>query len=422
MDRTGPADLAPVLAAVLRTTALAVDADDLLRRAAGVLLGPVADWVIADRLVDPDLVVRSVAVTRSGPLTGAVDVAPAPTRRSSAAAGGLLRNLAAMPVPVLRLRSGALAGLLAAPDPRLRAQAELALELGTVEAVVLATRVRGRINGVLSLGRTTGGFSADQLDLLELVVLHLAVALDAFRLLDAQRAVSETMQTSLLPPLPVAPGLELAARYQAAARGLEVGGDWYDAFALPGRDALAVVVGDATGHDTAAAARMAELRNQLRALAADRGEGPAALLTRLDLLGPVLGSELSGTCIYAELDRLPTGRRLRWSSAGHLAPVLVQGGVTRLVETAPDLMLGVEPDAPRSDHEELLSPGDVLVLYTDGLVEQRRTPLDERLDRLVAKVGASAGQHPDTLADALLADLAVDAEDDVALLVVRVTG
>ena len=427
--RTGP-DPADLLGRLLHCTAHAVDADEVLRATAALLVGPVADrsvadrsvadWVVADRLVEPDLVVRVAALGRSGPLDLPGASGRPQARRSSATGGGVLADLRPGPAGVLRVGRDELDRLAHSDDPRLRAQAELAAGLGTVDALVLGTSARGVLNGVLAVGRTSVPFEPETLALLDLVALQVGLALDAARLLEAQRSVSAAMQRSLLPPLPQVAGLEIAARYQTATQGLDVGGDWYDAFGLVD-GGLAVVIGDATGHDTAAAASMAGLRNQLRALAVDRGELPAATLARLDRTGSRLGHSASATCLYARLDAGPGGGwSLRWSSAGHLPPVLVRGGTATVEATAPDLMLGVDPDSARADHEAQLQPGDLLLLCTDGLVEDRRTPIDDRLETLRGLVAEHAGAHPEQLADDLLAALAHDSDDDVAVLVVRV--
>ncbi len=415
------ADSSAVLPAVLRATAAASGADELLQAVAELLADGLADWVLADRLDDPDLVVRAAAVGPGGPLVVPPLSGAARSRRSSASAGGLIARLRAAPLPVVRLSPADLGVLRHASDPRLRTQAELALSLGTVDALVIGTVAHGRLNGVLSLGRTATPFSSDDRELLDLVALHVGTALEAAQLRAAQRDVSGAMQRNLLPPLPLVAGLDLAARYQAAARGLQVGGDWYDAFTLPD-GALALVVGDATGHDTGAIARMAGLRHRLRALAVDRCEQPAATLTRLDQVDLLLDGETSGTCIYARLMHSPDGWELCWSSAGHLPPVLVRGGRATLAETPPDLMLGVDARTARADHAARLMPGDLLVLCTDGLVEQRRIPIDDRLEVLRALVQEYVGANPETLADTLLSELAVGGDDDVALLLVRIAA
>jgi len=270
---------------------------------------------------------------------------------------------------------------------------------------------------VLTVGRVAQRFQDEQIALLADLALLAGLALDGARLLQVQRSVSAALQTTLLPPLPVLAGLTLAARYLPAGQGLEVGGDWYDVFALP-NGMVSLVIGDATGHDVVAAASMAQLRNLLRASAVDRCEPPDATLARLDRTTAELGASASTTCLYAQLERTASGQRLRWSSAGHLPPVRLRGATAELLETPPDLMLGVDPLSQRAEHVCELDPGDVLVLFTDGLVEDRRIGLDDRLDLLVRLVERAAGEHPEQLCDQLVRELA-GREDDVAVLVVR---
>jgi serine phosphatase RsbU (regulator of sigma subunit) len=112
---------------------------------------------------------------------------------------------------------------------------------------------------------------------------------------------------------------------------------------------------------------------------------------------------------------------LRWSSAGHLPVLLLHDGRAELLETHPDLMLGVQHNAPRADHERTLEAGDVLVLFTDGLVEDRLTCVDVGLEQLLALVEQAAVAGPEALADTLVSRLGGGA-DDVAVLVVRVDG
>jgi serine phosphatase RsbU (regulator of sigma subunit) len=246
------------------------------------------------------------------------------------------------------------------------------------------------------------------------------LALASARLSQLQRRVSVALQQHLLPALPVIPGISLAARFTPAVAGLAVGGDWYDAFRLPG-DQVALVVGDATGHDAQAAARMAELRNLLRSVAVDRLASPAQTLGRLDAVADRVAPELSGTCLYARLTVGPAASRLEWSSAGHLPPVLLRQGAAELLDTPADLMLGVRLGTARADHVRDLEPGDLLVLYTDGLVEERHAGLDERLEVLRQRVEQLASAGPERLADRLVTELA-SGEDDVAVLVVSLDG
>jgi hypothetical protein len=403
-----------LLADVVRLTAAAPSSDVALDRAARRLLS-VADWVIADRLDEPDLVTRVAAYGSDGLLT--LPEGPA-ARRSAAGSVGLLPALLQASRRMLLLESDALKELSRSADSHQARQASTALRLGANQVLLLGLVSRDVLHGVLSLGRTGTFTDEDLVELADVAVL-LGLALDAARLLTEQSAVATAMQTSLLPPVPAVAGIRLAARYSPAASGLEVGGDWYDAF--PTQAGLVVVIGDASGHDVAAAARMADLRNLLRAYAVDRNETPAGLVGRLDRSAAVLGLDATATCLVGRLRELDGGRwSLTWTSAGHLPPVLLHGGRARLLDTAPDLMLGVEPSTARTDHQVELSPGDVLVLYSDGLVEVRGISLEERLEVLRGRVEDCGGDGPDLLAERLLTGLSATSADDIALLVLEV--
>ena len=405
-----------LLSRAVRMLADDVDAHGSFVRLAGLVVPAAADWCLVDLLEPPDLVTRVAAVGPDGPLTLPAELGPVDARRSSAQARGVLTRLVDAPGRRLRIGAADLQGLLDADDPRLAGQARLALSLGTSDLLVLGLAAGGELLGVLSVGRVGGSFTAADLDLLQDVAAVSALALDRLRLSGVQRDVSTALQRSLLPALPVVAGLTLAARFVQTGSGLAVGGDWYDALTLPGGD-MALVIGDVTGHDAQAAARMAELRNLLRAVAVDRQDGPAATLTRLDTLLAQVAPELSGTCLYARITRSTVGARLIWSCAGHLPPLLLRDGRAVLLETEADLMLGVDAGTGRHDHVRELVDGDVVVLYTDGLVEQRRTGLDERLRALTA-FAQTCAPHPEGLVDSLVTGLA-GGEDDVAVLAVR---
>ncbi|MCW2778962.1 MAG: hypothetical protein JWN17_2687 [Frankiales bacterium] len=404
-------EVGTLLARVVRATATAGDRDVLLERVAQLLLGP-ADWVLADRLDEPDLITRVAAVSADGRIALPPDMGAVSARRSAAGSVGLLPALAAAPGQLLRLGPDDLEALAASPEPHLAAQARTALGLGTRDLLLLGLVSRGRHGGVLSLGSRTG-FPDDVVAELADVALHVGVALEGVRLLRVQRAVATALQTSLLPPVPSVPGLRLAARYSPAASDLDVGGDWYDAFPTP--RGLVVTVGDVRGHDLAAATQMADLRNLLRAHAVDRDEGPAAWLSRLERTAEALGLEVAATCVTGLLD---SDGVLTWSSAGHLPPVLLRDGRAVLLETEADLMLGVSTGTVRTDQTTQLLPGDTVLLYTDGLVEVRGASLAGRLEVLRATVEQHATAPPDALAELVL-PLADGAADDVALLVLH---
>ena len=407
-----------LLPRAVRVLAGSTSAVRALTELAELLVPELADWCLADELQPPDLVTRLVAVGRDGPLVLPMGLGPVETQRSSAQTVGLLVKLLDAPGRRLRLSAEQIGSLAGSKDRRVRAQAELALALGTTDVLLVGLTSQDDLLGVLTLGRAGRQFRQHDLDQLTDVATLAGLALDRVRLRRLQRSVSTALQQSLLPQLPLVSGLTLAARFTPAGQGLDVGGDWYDAFVLPDGD-VALVVGDATGHDALAAARMAELRNLLRAVAIDRLDPPAGTLTRLDEILDSVGSGLSGTCVYAQVTSTDVGSTLRWSSAGHLPPVLRRAGVAELLDTPPDLMLGVQLGTLRLDHRRDLQEGDLLVFYSDGLVEDRRTGLDERLEVLRRLVEEHASDSPEVLADRLISQLASH-EDDVAVLVVRV--
>ncbi len=241
------------------------------------------------------------------------------------------------------------------------------------------------------------------------------------------RQVSLALQDSMLtePPAPAdigISGLEVQARYLPAAAELEVGGDWYDAFRLPGGD-LALAVGDVVGHDLSAAAVMGQLRSMLRALAFDSEGDPSYVLRRLDRVASRLGVTRFTTLIYGRVRRVDGRTLFRWSSAGHPAPVLVDpAGVPRLLEGDVDVVLGVEPDLPRRDREVELAPGSTLLLYTDGLVERRHDPDDQDTAQLLDLVRAAAGLPLAAFCDHLVRETGADTGDDVVVLALRAAG
>ena len=233
---------------------------------------------------------------------------------------------------------------------------------------------------------------------------------------------AETLQRSLLSEPPDPDGLDLAVRYVPAAPEAQVGGDWYDVFVQPDGSTM-LVIGDVVGHDTEAAADMAQLRGLLRGIAFDSAQGPAAVLTRLDGAIAGLGLHALATVLVARLE--PTGAgasRLRWASAGHLPPLVVlpDGSLQQLTPRRAGLLLGVDASTPREEREDVVAAGSTLLLYTDGLVERRDQFFDDGVELLGHALQELRALPVGELCDALLARLLpARAMDDVALVAVR---
>ena len=238
-----------------------------------------------------------------------------------------------------------------------------------------------------------------------------------------EQDIARELQRSLLSgALPERQDLQVGVVYEPAVAGLEVGGDWYDAFPLPGERAVALVVGDVVGRGITAAATMGQLRSATRALAGT-GLAPAALLEALDDFVARHDIGRMTTVAYAEL-HVDTGD-LRYACAGHPPPALLAPG------HEPALLWGgrsVPLDAgvgsgARSEGSAHLPPGGSLLLYTDGLVERRSRPLGVGLDCLLAELAARRDSAPDDLLSGVVGALEDDRHvDDLCLLLAHRPG
>lgn len=412
-----------LLVRVTRETASPLDADVALRGLADLLVPALGDWCVMD-LLEGDLV-RRVVIKHQNPEVTVERLGrrqlPGPRARAAGPLTAVLRG--ERPRQVVWIDE--LDQLVPGQDALHDGQVELFEALGGHSALIFALPGRTYVRGAITLVRSDERpFALGELTLLDDVARRAGLSLDTATLYQSQRRTAETLQSSLLTTLPVTAGLQLSARYQPAGDGVDVGGDWYDAFPLAG-GATALVIGDVTGHDLDAAARMGQLRNMLRTLASDRAAAPAELLARLDRVAADLGVDALATCVLGVMqaaDRTAGRWRLTWSNAGHLPPVLLSAdGTSRLLDRRADLMLGIDVETSRHDHQMVLGRGDTVLLVTDGLVETRDASLDEGLARLQRHAEAIGDHDLDDLCEQLIA-VAADTtnSDDVAVIAVRV--
>lgn len=247
-----------------------------------------------------------------------------------------------------------------------------------------------------------------------------AIFIDNARRYSRERATALTLQRSLLPTGLSAPSsVEVRHRYLPGSKLIEVGGDWYESIALPGAR-VALVVGDVAGHGVRAAVTMGRLRAAIQTLA--RLElSPPESLQQLDELMRTLGEREPhfATCAYAVFDAITGGCEV--ASAGHLPPLLVRpDGSSVYLEVPPAPPLGVG-EGPIHSREFTIDDGSLLVLYTDGLVENRTRDIDDGLADLRKIFDADSPSRPlEDLCRAMLDGVYADQQrDDIAVLIAR---
>lgn len=266
-------------------------------------------------------------------------------------------------------------------------------------------------------------FSPQQLSRLALLAELTSQALVAARRRQgppAPGAVNDSLllQEALLPTvLPRCPGLEVAAAY-LPANNAPMGGDWYDVF--PVDSVICLVIGDVSGHGIEAAAVMAELRYAVRAFA-DENPEPASVVARANRFLCRQRPDATATLIVTLWE--PSERLLRRCNAGH-PPVLRcrPGEYSPLASSGgPQLMLGVDPEYPYREEPKVLRPGTTLLMYTDGLIENPGTNLDDGIGALLA----FTEQHPNVSPQMLVDEILLwrlrqgPCSDDLGLLAVR---
>ena len=400
---------------VLTTT---MELDELLARLTRVLTPMAADWCVIE-LIGRAGEVEHVAVSH----------------RSRGQAKELAAFLRSAPVAldgdgpiaeVLRTGQARLAlaptieGLVvrAATD---RGRPELAGSFNLQSSVIVPIESRGRVFGVLILS-TEGERRLDDDDLdLAVEIAHRAdLAVANARAYQQEHEIAESLQRALLPTtVPTVAGLEIAVRYVAATDGALVGGDWYDVLTFTD-GTTGIVVGDVVGHDIAASTSMGQLRSALRVYAWEEHAQPAAALARVDRLFDKLGLAYA-TCVFGVVDL--GASTFCWSNAGHPPPLLVRDGRASFLLEGSGTLLGITGGTGTAEATTDLQEGDLLVLYTDGLVERRGESLQVGLDRLAAAAADTAAEDAEVLCQALLDVLvppSATRDDDLAILVARV--
>jgi phosphoserine phosphatase RsbU/P len=404
-----------------------------LRRAAALLAGEFAEWVLVDVVADgrpgPDVLARQLVVGPDEVLAEAVrGLPPGP--------GELPDRVVATRRPVLEAhldRPGELGRFPGAGGPvatALGASSAVGVPLLLTDRPAGAPAAAERVLGVVTLVRTGArpAFDLRDLGLLQQLCEHLALALRADRSFRRRSEVADALQTSLLPRrLPEPPGLRLAAAYQPATPspidgGPAVGGDFYDAVRSEGGWAL--VLGDVSGKGEDAAALTATVRHGVRVLAHRERRTGAVLAAVNNFLRAQGTSERFVTVALAHLERRPDGWRALVSGAGHPPPLVLAGdGRLREVRTG-GRPLGLFADARPGQAEVELRPGDTLLLYSDGITEARgagRRVLGE--DGLAEAVTRAAGAMPEELVGRIRDTVVRFGDgrlrDDVSLLAAR---
>ncbi|MFE0515232.1 SpoIIE family protein phosphatase [Streptomyces sp. NPDC058964] len=290
---------------------------------------------------------------------------------------------------------------------------------GPEHGIAVPLSAGGRVLGCVTFLRYDREFGNEDIRTAHDIATRTAIAIDNALLYRRERLATLTLQRHLLPSgLPTTPWARTAHRYSPAQDGTLAGGDWYDSVLLPG-GRIGLSIGDVMGHGLSAAAAMGRYRSCTRALLSV-GLLPGQLLTRLDdLADGVPGHKLAATCACVVYDGV--SGLLQVALAGHPPPLLIRPDGTAGTlggEPGPPVGMGLDPVYRETRH--VVDPGSLLVLYTDGMIEDRSRALDldqgiAVLSRAVRDPRAPLGE----VCDALMAARPVSSVDDAALLVTR---
>jgi serine/threonine-protein kinase RsbW len=290
---------------------------------------------------------------------------------------------------------------------------EVTKALGITSYMAVPFGTAGAVLGSLTLVSSGSGrrFTADDLSLAEELGEQVAFVVDKARRYEREHRTSHILQASLLPAsLPEIPGVTLSFRYLPGTRDVQVGGDFYDAVALP-QHKLFLVIGDVAGHDATAAAMMGHLRSAIRTLA-HQADGPADLTRLLRQSWEFLDIDRIATAIFCQFD-IVSGQ-LSMVSVGHPPPLLVSDRGAVFVPVRPASPLGAK-ETEIKEWSGRLSAGEILLMYTDGVIEDRGSDLETQMLKLADLASRTPG-NGEKLCDGVVAAMGLDRVDDVALL------
>ena len=303
--------------------------------------------------------------------------------------------------------------------------AQLALRSSIAVPLVKRDRILGAIQFVMS--SSSRRYTEDDVALAQTVAGRIASSLDNHRLNEQQRLIARTLQRSLLPAsLPDIPGIEVAVRYWPAGEATEVGGDFYDVFALEPDNHWALVIGDVCGTGPAAAALTGLARHSIRG-SAWHGDAPVEVLSALNRAVRRSEADSFLTATYAVLDTSGVHPELTVACGGHPLPVLATSSAAKTIGT-PGTLLGMYDRVSFRPESTRLDRGDIVVFYTDGATDVRppNSLTTEEFTHLVATAtapGGTAEAIADRINDALETVLSFERrDDDIALLVLRVVS
>ncbi|WP_084618011.1 ATP-binding SpoIIE family protein phosphatase [Jonesia quinghaiensis] len=259
----------------------------------------------------------------------------------------------------------------------------------------------------------------ENLKVISAIARRIGTTLDNARLYEREHELAEALQQSMVPTQVDVAGLDVWTYYAPSNEHARVGGDWYDILYVDDHT-VGVVVGDVVGHDLEAAAAMGQLRSITRSYAFDRVSA-SKVLERVDRLVDGLDISRQASMVYG---RLREGKdngswTLEYARAGHLPPIVVRDGKALLLNDAGGGLIGFVPRA-RESATVRLRPGDVVLFYTDGLIERRDRSMQAGLQELQDFAETVPRSAASQWGELLLHALADAPEDDVALVVVRI--